>query len=516
MTLYEFIMEFFFLYSEPLDSEPFYNLYETIIIFPELFFTICIFFLLMFCVLLSTSRNKNYPLILFSALHLSILICIFTFFLINNNKINFTTTFFNNTLIIDNLSIVSKELILIFFICCLLIIKNYLIKQQINTFEYLILMLFSVLGLIILCSANDLITAYLSIEIHSLAFYLLAAYKKNSIFSTKAGLKYFILGAFSSCMFLFGSSLIYGFSGTTNFDDLKDLFLFSYPTNTTFNIDLVFFGLIFILISLFFKLAIAPFHIWSPDVYEDSLSSSTLIFTILPKISLFILFIRIFNSSFLTFIDYTRLYLVLAGLFSIIIGAFVGLEQRKIKSLLAYSSISHMGYLILVLSTGIVTNLHIIFSYLIVYIISNLFIWTIVLNLNFKTSYPKKTNKDLSDFNSLVISNPLIALILSLTIFSLAGLPPLIGFYVKMSVFLTLIENTQYLSAIIAIICSVISAFYYIRLIKIIYFEKKITSHLYFPLSYEMSLFISIGFFFLIGLFLTPNIFYLFCYQFLL
>lgn len=519
MTLYEFIMDYYSFFLDTFESENFYILNEIVVIFPELFFTLSILYLLIYCILLSTSKAKNYPLILFSAINLSILICIFTFFLIMNNIFIIKNVLFNNTLVFDNLSIYSKELTIIFCICCLLIIKPYLIKQRINSFEYLIFILCSALGLIILCSANDFITAYLSIEIQSLSFYLLAAHKKNSIYSIEAGLKYFILGAFSSCMFLFGSSLIYVISGTTNFEDLKDLYLFIYQTDNTilnFNINLLIFGLIFILISLFFKLTIAPFHIWAPDVYEGSLSSSTLIFTILPKISLFVLFIRLFNICFFSLFDTIKIYIVLAAIASVIIGAFVGLEQRKIKSLLAYSSINHMGYLLLVLSTGIFDNLQIFFNYLIVYLISNIFIWTIFLNLNIKTIYLKKTNKDLTDFKSLMISHPIIALIFSLILFSLAGFPPLIGFYAKISVFLTLIENNQYILAVITILCSVISSFYYIRIVKVMYFEKSITSNLYFPLSYTYSLFISLGFFIFLGLFINPNFLYLFCFQFLL
>ena len=187
---------------------------------------------------------------------------------------------------------------------------------------------------------------------------MLAAYKRNSIFSTESGLKYFILGALSSSLFLLGSSFIYGTIGATNFEDCKDLFFYIYPEVSSFelsqvlNINLLQFGFIFVTVSLFFKLALAPFHIWSPDIYEGSLTSSTVFFAVIPKLSLFCLLVRFFQSSFCNFLDYWKYCFVTIALLSVLIGSFAGLEQRKIKSLLAYSSISHMGYALLAFSSG--------------------------------------------------------------------------------------------------------------------------------------------------------------------
>ena len=233
-------------------------------------------------------------------------------------------------------------------------IQPYLTSQKINQFEYLILIVFAVLGLFLLCSSNDLLTAYLAIELQSLAFYVLASFKKTSTYSVDAGIKYFILGAFSSSLFLFGSSLLYGVTGTINFDEFRDLFvtLFEDSSNAAglFDTSLIKFGLIFILISLLFKLAIAPFHTWAPDVYESSPSSSTFFFAVVPKLAIFVLLLRIFYHSFFCFFESWRYFIVISVVLSVIVGSFGGLEQRKLKSLLVYSSISHMGYALIALN----------------------------------------------------------------------------------------------------------------------------------------------------------------------
>ena len=499
------------------------NLNEISTILPEIFFGISLVFLVLHGILLCSSKEKNYPLIQMSVIKLGILILLFTFFLVCNNVIFIESSFYNNTIIFDNLSISSKQCIIIASIICLLMMQQYLNDQKINSFEYILLLLFAVFGLLLICSSNDLITAYLAIEVQSLSFYLLAAYKKDSVFSTESGLKYFILGAFSSSMFLFGSSLIYGTTGTTNFEDFKDLFFYAYPGNfffnafdgifQTFEINLLQFGLLFLIISLFFKLALAPFHIWSPDIYEGSLTSSTFFFAVIPKLGLFVLLTRFFQYSFYGFIDNYRYCIVAIAIFSIIVGSFTGLEQRKIKSLLAYSSIGHMGYSLLAFSSSTFEGLQALFCYLIVYIIAGLCIWSILISLKLKNRYMKKGNKDLSDFTLLVKSNNTLVIFFASVLLSLAGFPPLIGFYAKMNVFLVTIETSMYFAAIVGILCSVISTFYYIRIIKTLYFEKGLIGKLYYPISYQNSLVIGICFFLFIFLFLNPNILYLFCYR---
>jgi NADH-quinone oxidoreductase subunit N len=258
---------------------------------------------------------------------------------------------------------------------------------------------------------------------------------------------------------------------------------------------------------------LAPFHIWSPDVYEGSLTSSTIFFAIIPKLSLFCLLVRIFQSNFCDFIDYWRYYFVIIALFSIIVGSFAGLEQRKIKSLIAYSSISHMGYALLAYSSGTNEGIQALFCYLIIYILSGICLWTIFLIIKFKNNFSNKGNKDLSDFILLNKTNTLASIIFSTVILSLAGFPPLIGFYVKLNIFLSVIESSMYFAAIVGIICSVISTFYYIRLIKVLYFESGIVGNLYISISYIFSLILTFCFYLLIVLFFNTNFIYLYCFN---
>ena len=351
----------------------------------------------------------------------------------------------------------------------------------------------------------------------------MAAMKKDSTFSVDAGLKYFILGAFSSSLFLFGSSILYGVSGTTNFDDLKNLF-FLIPLedknvdtfhNYTF-VDHIFldggliqFALVSIFVSLLFKLAVAPFHLWSLDVYEGSPSSSTFFFAVVPKLAIFILFIRIFYLSFFEYTIKWRYYIVILAVLTIIVGSFGGLEQKKLKTLLAYSSISHMGYTLVAFSTGTFEGMQTLFCYLFLYMLASLCIWSIFLVLQLKYKYTKKQNKDLADLNLLNKSNNILALFFSTVLLSIAGFPPMVGFLVKIGIFLVLIEASMYFIAIVSILCSVISTFYYIRIIKIMYFESSIAGKLYYPIQSNISILIVCLFYFLLFLFINPTLLYL-------
>lgn len=499
------------------------SLTDVIGLFPEIFLAFSLLFLLFHGTLVSSNSANNFPLIQNSICNISFFILLLTFILLF--QVNFTveTFFFNNTVVIDPLSIFSKMFVVSSSFCLLLIIKPYLSTQQINSFEYCLLLLLSVFGLLFLCSSNDLMTAYLCIEVQSLSFYLLAAYKKNSVFSVDAGLKYFILGSFSSALFLLGSSIIYGSTGTFNFADLKDLFLF---TPVTFEIlsfkslsaqflelKLVNFGIACILISLFFKLAIAPFYVWSPDVYEGSLTSSTIFFAVIPKLSLFVFLIRFLNGSLGTFMEIWKPLIVLIGVFSVFIGSFVGLEVRKIKTLLAYSSVSHMGYAILAYSTNCFAGNLTVIYYLIIYIITSVCIWSIVIIFKSKNTYSQKTNKDLSDFSSLGKSHLTISVFFTMFLLSLSGFPPLIGFYAKVQVFLILMEKELFFAGSLAILFSAVSTFYYIRIIKTLFFEKNFTGSLFYPLNYYESLIITTGFFAIVFFFINPNILYLICYK---
>lgn len=501
-------------------------IFKEIGLLPELFLGVSLIYLVLHGTFLSVS--KNYPLLQISNLYLSILVLsMVCFLLINDGLEALDSSIFNNTVVTDYLGYSSKLLLGISCIFCLLIIQQYVLDQKQNNFEYILLFLFAILGIFLLCSSNDLITAYLAIELQSLAFYVLAAFKKNSTFSADAGLKYFILGAFSSSLFLFGSSIIYGVTGTTNFEDFKDLFFGIFPGQTLlvsdltkenvsiyfeapFDTSLLNFALVFILASLFFKLALAPFHLWSPDVYEGSLSSSTFFFAVVPKLGIFVLLLRIFYYSFYCFIDNWRYYVVIISILSILIGSFVGLEQRKLKSLLAYSSISHMGYSLIAFTTGTFEGIQMLLCYLIIYMCSGLCIWSIFLLTRLKLNYVQKQNKDLTDFVLLSKSNKILAIFLATVLLSVAGFPPMIGFLVKIGVFLASIESSMYFIALISILCSVISTFYYIRIIKILFFEKVLVGKLYYPIKTQRAIIITLLFYLLLFLFINPTLLYLF------
>lgn len=501
-------------------------LFKKIQLLPEIFLGISIIYLIIYGTFLS--NNDRYLLIQNSVLYLSVLIISLFCFLLVNDSVNCNNfQVFNNTICVDYLGSCSKVLIAIIAIFCFLIMQHYLILQKFNYFEYNVLILFALLGIFVICSSNDLITAYLSIELQSLSFYLMAAFKKDSAFSVDAGLKYFILGAFSSSLFLLGSSILYGISGSINFEDFKNLFFLIYSNydsiydvnNNSFvkhifiNGGLIQFALVFIFVSLLFKLAIAPFHLWSIDVYEGSPSSSTFFFAVIPKLAIFILFVRIFYSSFFEYTIKWRYYIALIAILSIIVGSFAGLEQKRLKSLLAYSSISHMGYTLVAFSTGTFEGIQMIFCYLFLYTIAGLCMWSIFLLIQLKYRYMKKQNKDLGDLVLLSKSNNILALFFSTVFLSLAGLPPMIGFLVKIGLFLVSIEASMYFVTIISILCSVISTFYYIRILKIIFFESSITGKLYYPIKSHISIIIVCLFYFLLFLFINPTLIYLFSYK---
>lgn len=569
-------------------------IFKDILIFSELFLGIALIYLVIHCTFLAI--QKKYPLIQDSVLYLSVLSLFFASYLVFNEHLNvLESSCLNSTFAMDYFSFSSKLIVGSLSVFCLLMMRSYLLTQKINNFEYLLLILFSVLGLFLLCSANDFLTAYLALELQSLAFYVLASFKKNSAFSVDAGVKYFILGAFASSLFLFGSSLLYGMTGTICFDDFKVLFMHlggdllkgeetsclhsHYYTDAQFveareetrymyysgmyglfefvkpwfqfeevfyeivmlesiiealahlhliiklhesylywggswlDVNIIKFALILIIIALFFKLTVAPFHLWAPDVYEGSPSSSTFFFSVVPKLAIFVLLLRIYYYSFYGFVEGWRDFIVLVVILSIFVGSFGGINQRKLKSLLVYSTISHMGYSLIAFSAGTLESLQMLLCYLIVYSFSGLCVWSIFLVTKIKTNYFQKQNKDLTDLVLLGKSNYMLAIFFTVVLFSVAGFPPMIGFLVKMGVFMTAIESSMYFVALISILCSVVGTFYYIRVIKILYFEKLLVGKLYYPINFQSSILITFLFFLLLFVFINPTLLFLISYK---
>jgi NADH:ubiquinone oxidoreductase subunit 2 (subunit N) len=638
----------------------------------ELFLSCSILQFTFYAISTAYQRKAGFVILNKQVYYIGTLLIVLSSFLILNEDLLIMNSFTSNNFIInDYLGFATKLVICLTSVLFLLIINISFRDDPIqNNFEYVVLITISILGLLLLCSSNDLITAYLSIELQSIAFYIMSAFKRNSSYSIESGLKYFIIGSLSSAFFLFGSSIVYGCTGSLSFDDLQMFFslffspesdklstslnYFSYsesytgfyskylcvsladlncidhianptpvaaslaswcylneresllsvvptilwefpwPTceeivlgvitffqpipneatvsiateeltwnylNGTFNqlsplwslqnvhagnsdesllmlkqisecyknlvfdgfshgapalnLDFVSIGFMLICISIFIKLSIAPFHFWSLDVYEGSPNATTFFFSVVPKIGLFVLLMRLCYISFYQiFIDSYQIYFFLFAVLSVFVGSFGGLEQRKLKTLLAYSSISHTGYLLLSFSTGNVEGVHMMFYYLIIYMISTLCFWAVYLFLRQKkNSYFNKSNKELGDLVLLKESNPMLALILALTLFSIAGIPPIVGFLAKIGVFLVVVNSSAYLIALFSILFSVVSTFYYIRLVKILYFENTLVGKLYVPINTQKSILISVLALLLIILCIDPMIIYLLFYK---
>ena len=533
----------------------------------EIFLSCSILQLTFYAIATTHQRKRGFVILSQQMYHIGVLIVSLScLLLINEDLVTLNFLSSNNFIINDYLGFATKLVVCLTSVLFLMLTTtSYEDKTVQNNFEYTVLILISIFGLLLLCSSNDLITAYLSIELQSIAFYIMAAFKKNSVYSIESGLKYFVIGSLSSAFFLFGSAIIYGCVGSLNFDDIRmfiSLSLTSFSENSSssitelnssfivlnstnqldlspkvqilqhilsnystsvlagsqtlefskFNLNFIYFGFIFLCLSLFIKLSLAPFHFWSLDVYEGSPNTTTFFFAVVPKIGLFVLLIRICYASFYAnFSSAWQSYFFLIAILSIFVGSVGGLEQRKLKSLLAYSSISHTGYLLLSFSSNSLEGVSMMLYYLAIFMISSLCFWSIYLFVNLKKKiYFKKQNKELGDLVLLRESNPLLALILSITLFSIAGIPPIVGFLAKIGIFLEVIKSSAYLVALICILFSVASTFYYIRIIKILYFENLLVGKLYENISTKKSLLISLLALSLIVLCIDPCIIYFF------
>ena len=338
--------------------------------------------------------------------------------------------------------------------------KEYLKINKIDKIEYPILILGSVLGMIIMISAYDLIVFYLGLELQSICLYILASFKRDDERSSEAGLKYFVLSALATGLLLYGCSLIYGFTGSTNFENIS---MNLNNTNTG-----AIFGIVFIIVGLAFKVSAVPFHMWTPDVYEGSPTSVTVFFALIPKIAAFSIFIRFMYVPFVNMIDQWQLIIVFLAIGSMILGAVAAIGQNNIKRLMAYSSIGHIGYALAGLSTGTNAGVQSTIIYLVIYLFMNLSVFGCIFMMKREGNFLENIN----DLSGLSKNHPLLALCFLISLFSLAGIPPLAGFFAKFYIFMSVIESKMYALAIIGLLTTVISAFYYLRIIKIIYFDK--------------------------------------------
>lgn len=430
-------------------------------IYHLLFLIFAVSLLIMFCIWFDSKLILN-KINGYFFIFISLLILI----LLNNNFSDFFL--FDYLLIQDKFSIFVQNILIINLIICVLISFNYIHLEYIVQYEYFLLLGLSLLGILTLTQANDLITLYLAIELQSLAFYVLAAFKIYSNFSTEAGLKYFILGAFSSGILLFGSSLVYGFTGTTNFTDLQLIFLDSQLPNNIYNGLLL--GFIFVTIGILFKIGVVPFHMWLPDVYEGVPTTVTAIFAIVPKIALFALLFRLGTNLFPTNFFFWHQLFIYTALLSIMIGSLAALYQVKLKKLLAYSAIAHVGFLLVSFSGFNTFSIFATFFYLLVYILISINIFTVLLSLRKYDNFLKI--KKINELVLLFKSNSYMAINIAVIMFSIAGIPPLLGFYSKFYIFVSAIKSDLYSMSLFIVLLSVIASMYYIRLIKLMFFKR--------------------------------------------
>ena len=423
------------------------------LVFPEIFISIGIMLLLLFGVF-----KKNSSIIIYNS---SIIFLIITLALILNHPLEEEAFLFNNSYKIDYFSTFMKILTISSAIFVMLASKKYI--QTINIFkiEYPILLLSSILGMIVMISSNDLILFYMGLELQSLALYVLASFNRDNLLSSESGVKYFVLSALSSGLLLYGCSLIYGFTGTTNFNLIAD--------NLNSDNYVLTLGIVFILVGLAFKISAVPFHMWAPDVYQGSPTSITSFFAILPKIAALTVFIRFLYVPFINIIDQWQMIIIFLSISSMLFGAIAAIGQKNLKRLIAYSSIGHMGYALAGVSTGTQAGINSSILYITIYIFMNLAFFSCLFMLKKNDKY----YENIEDLSGLSKNHPLFSFCLLIILFSLAGIPPLAGFFAKFYIFMAVIENSMYFLAIIGLLSTVIAAFYYLRIIKIIYFDPE-------------------------------------------
>ena len=423
-------------------------------VLPEIFLSLSIMFLLIFGVFKKNSSKLIQ--------NISLIVLLITSVITFNETLGIEKTLlFNSSIIIDYLSSFMKIITLLAAFLVLVISSNYLKTFQIFKIEYPILILSSVLGMMIMISSNDLIVFYMGLELQSLALYVLATFNRDQLRSSEAGLKYFVLSALSSGLLLYGCSLIYGFTGSTNFNTIAN--------QLNSNEYAITFGIVFILVGLAFKISAVPFHMWAPDVYEGSPTSVTLFFTMVPKIAALTVFIRFLYIPFVNLIDQWQMILIFLSIASMIFGAIAAIGQTNLKRLIAYSSIGHVGYILAGLATGSNDGIQNSVIYITIYILMNLGLFSCLLMMKRNDQY----FEDIEDLSGLSKNHPLLSLSLLLILFSLAGIPPLAGFFAKFYIFKSVLEQSMYFLAIVGLLSTVVAAFYYLRIIKIMYFDKQ-------------------------------------------
>ena len=441
---------------------------------PEIFLSFFLLFQIFLNVCIITNFKNNYPLINTENLAQCFFVLFCTLYLCLNDSIE---AYFFNFLFNQGLSVFYvKVFIILTSIFSLLSISRGFNSQNLNFFEYYSIFLICILSTLVLVCTSNLLSVYLVLEMQTLSFYILASFKRNSAFSTESGLKYFIIGSFISGLFLFGSSNIYGVTGSLDFNSLTLLFDLPFSADNSLYQMFLMFNALIICIVFLFKISAVPFHLWSPDVYEGAPLSSTIIFSLIPKFAIYYLLLKwmCVVDNFLFIKD----FILVSAIFTIFLGSFMALKQKRFKRLLIFSSIAQTGFLLTAVSIYSLVTFVSLYFFLIIYVITSVLIWT---TFSLFTSFQNKINIFLN-----VINNPIFVSSLSsffkinavwslsnvIIFFSLAGIPPLAGFFSKLLIIYSVVDYNNLFCSFSLLIVSAISVFYYLRIIKIIFFDR--------------------------------------------
>jgi NADH-quinone oxidoreductase subunit N len=423
-------------------------------IFPEMFLALAAMLLLMYGVFRKSSDDE-------SAGWIAIVLLIVTGALIVRQDPG-TAQLFEGAVIVDDFARFMKLLILVGSAFAIILSFDYLKDAKILKFEFPVLVLLCSLGMLLMTSANNLISLYLALELQSLAIYVLAAFRRDSVFSAEAGLKYFVLGALSSGLLLYGCSLIYGFTGTTSFAGIASVL-----QGGERSIGLIF-GMVFLLTGIAFKISAVPFHMWTPDVYQGAPTPVTAFMAAAPKVAAFAMLIRVVQDVFPAVGSDWKQIIVVLSVASMVLGAFAAIGQTNIKRLMAYSSIGHVGYALVGLATGTPQGVQGVMIYLAIYVVMTLGTFACILAMRRESGHVE----DIAELSGLSRHKPMLAFMLAMLLFSMAGIPPLAGFFAKFYVFLAAIEAGLFWLAVVGVVTSVVSAFYYLAIIAKMYFQE--------------------------------------------
>lgn len=424
---------------------------------PEIMLAIGALMLLMLGVF--SKENANVTV---TGLSIALLIAVAIFVLSDRDQ---TITTFDGSFVVDPFSSFMKILTLGGSVATIAMSIGFARREKFDRFEYPVLILLATLGMLMMISANDMIALYLGLELQSLSLYVIAAINRDSTRATEAGLKYFVLGALSSGFLLYGMSLVYGFTGHTQFPEIARVI-----EEDQASVGLII-GLVFVICGLAFKISAVPFHMWTPDVYEGSPTPVTAFFAAAPKIAAMALFVRVAYDAFEPVTREWQQVVVFISIASMLLGSFAAIGQRNIKRLMAYSSIGHMGYALVGLAAGSQIGVKGVILYMTIYLVMTLGAFACILAMRHKDGMVE----DIDALAGAAKNHPWMAFVLAMIMFSLAGIPPLAGFFGKWYVFNAAIEANLYGLAVIGVLSSVVGAYYYLRIVKIMYFDEAVT-----------------------------------------